>query len=67
MESFAGASLVAEEQVLLAGTSNEALLFHLFGFATVLVYGFGCEDDPQCSFLCRMKQSDACRDFPVCL
>ena len=50
MESFAGASLVAEEQVLLAGTSNEALLIHLFGFATVLVYGFGCEDDPQCSY-----------------
>ena len=52
----------AEEQVSRAGTSNEAPLLHLF---TVLVCGFGCEDDPQCSFLCRMKQSDARRDLPV--
>ena len=67
MESFAGASLAAEEQVSLAGTSSEAPLLHLFGFAPVLVCGFGCEDDPPCSFLCRMKQSDACRDLPACL
>lgn len=31
---------MAEEQALLAGTSTEALLFHLFGFAMVLVYGW---------------------------
>ena len=67
MESFAGASLAAEEQVSLAGTSSEAPLLHVFGFAPVLGWGFGCEDDPPCSFLCRMKQSDACRDLPACL
>ena len=49
------------------GDASKFAEHHLFGFATGLVYGFGCEDDPQCSFLCRMKQSDACRDFPVCL
>lgn len=31
METFAGAFLTAQEPVLLAGTSTEALLFHLFG------------------------------------
>lgn len=66
METFAGASLMAEEQALLAGTSTEALLFHLFGFAMVLVYGFGCYD-PRCSFLCWVKQSHACSGFSVSL
>jgi hypothetical protein len=42
MEAFALASLLAKEQVLLAGTSAEALLLHLFVFSLGIVYGFGC-------------------------
>ncbi|XP_041588187.1 uncharacterized protein LOC121477737 [Vulpes lagopus] len=33
----------------------------------VLVYGLGRCDDPRCSFLGCMKQSNACSDFGVCL
>lgn len=36
---FSRASLAAKEQVSLAGTFTEALLFHLFGFAQSLFMG----------------------------